>query len=290
MSFTKKIIRILANLYHNFIENGIKHGDSLSKIKLARLTNSFSVICFLYISFMCIISIVNQDLCLIIFSLIIIVLFAANFYLLSKTRNISMSADIILMLLSLTFSFLAVHGGNNGTGPLWSLIFPAIAVIAIAVFLLVLWHPWSRIATPFKPIDKPSVAVLPFEDFSPQKDQEHLCQGIVDSVISALSNIKDLRVPARGSPSLYKKEGRDYKQIGELLKVNFVLDGILNEASANYLDEGEDVRELTIDGNIEPTTRRRFVREPLHLPCGYVPISNLTIISGPCCRSLDLSR
>jgi len=110
------------------------------------------------------------------------------------------------------------------------LIIPTLAIIAIAIIGLFLWHPWSRTEAPLKQIDKPSVAVLPFEDFSPQKDQEHLCNGIVDSVISALSNIKDLRVPARGSPSLYKKGERDYKEIGESLNVDFVLDGTLQKS------------------------------------------------------------
>jgi serine/threonine protein kinase/Tfp pilus assembly protein PilF len=110
------------------------------------------------------------------------------------------------------------------------LIIPTLAIIAIAIIGLFLWHPWSRKEAPLKQIDKPSVAVLPFEDFSPQKDQEHLCNGIVDSVISALSNIKDLRVPARGSPSLYKKGERDYKEIGESLNVDFVLDGTLQKS------------------------------------------------------------
>jgi len=110
------------------------------------------------------------------------------------------------------------------------LLIPVLAIVAIAIVGLFLWHPWSRIEAPLKQTSKPSVAVLPFEDISPQKDQGHLCIGIVDSVISALSNIKDLRVPARGSLSLYKKEERDYKEIGETLNVSFVLDGTLQKS------------------------------------------------------------
>jgi len=109
-------------------------------------------------------------------------------------------------------------------------LIPAVVIIAIVIIGLFLWHPWSSTEIPLKQKDKPSVAVLPFEDFSPQKDQEHLCNGIVDSIISALSNIKDIRVPARGSPSLYKKGERDYKEIGELLNVNHVLDGTLQKS------------------------------------------------------------
>jgi TolB-like protein/Tfp pilus assembly protein PilF len=110
------------------------------------------------------------------------------------------------------------------------LLLPVLAIIVILIVGLFIWHPWSRTATPLEPPSKPSVAVLPFEDISPQKDQEHLCIGIVDSVISALSNIEDLRVPARGSSSLYKKGERDYKEIGESLNVRYVLDGTLQKS------------------------------------------------------------
>jgi len=107
------------------------------------------------------------------------------------------------------------------------LLIPVFAIIAVVIIGLFLWQPWSRTATPLKQTGKPSVAILPFEDISPQKDQEHLCIGIVDSVISALSNIKDLRVPARGSLSMYKKGEQDYKEIAESLNVSFILDGSL---------------------------------------------------------------
>jgi serine/threonine protein kinase/Tfp pilus assembly protein PilF len=110
------------------------------------------------------------------------------------------------------------------------LVIPILAIIVLAIVGLFLWHPWSRTDTPLKQTDKPSVAVLPFEDISPQKDQEHLCIGIVDSVISALSNIQNLRVPARGALSLYKKGERDYKEIGELLNVNLILEGTLQKS------------------------------------------------------------
>ncbi|MFC2142701.1 protein kinase, partial [Acidobacteriota bacterium] len=110
------------------------------------------------------------------------------------------------------------------------LLIPVLAIIAFVIVGLFLWRPWSKTTSPFGPTDKPSVAIIPFEDNSPQEDQEHLCNGIVDSVISALSNIKDIRVPARGSPSLYKKGERDYKEIGELLDVNFVLEGTLQKS------------------------------------------------------------
>jgi diguanylate cyclase (GGDEF)-like protein len=128
MPFIKKTSKLLENLYHNFVENGITPGASLREIKNARLTNIFGILCFLYTLFMCIISYFDCDVYLVILNIFTSVFFAGNFYLLSKTKNINLAADIIVILLMITFSFLCFHGGNNGTGPMWSLILPTVAL------------------------------------------------------------------------------------------------------------------------------------------------------------------
>jgi TolB-like protein/Tfp pilus assembly protein PilF len=73
------------------------------------------------------------------------------------------------------------------------------------------------------PSDIPSIAVLPFEDFSPAKDQEYFCEGLKESIIHALKQVRNLRVPA--TTSLFEGKQRDYRQIGQTLKVRTVLDG-----------------------------------------------------------------
>jgi len=73
------------------------------------------------------------------------------------------------------------------------------------------------------PSDIPSIAVLAFEDFSLAKDQEYFCEGLKESVIHALKQARNLRVPA--TTSLFKDRERDYRQIGQRLKVKTVLDG-----------------------------------------------------------------
>ncbi len=110
------------------------------------------------------------------------------------------------------------------------LLIPALAIIALAIVGLFLWKPWSRTATPFEQTSIPSVGILPLEDNSPEKDQGHLCIGIADRVISALSHIKDLRVPFRGSLSMYQKKEQDYKEIAESLNVSFILDGTIQKS------------------------------------------------------------
>ncbi len=128
MSVFIKTNKLLTKLYHRFIENGIAKGDTLKNIKLVRLTNTFGIICFLYAVSMGTISAFNRDLGLFLFDFLIASLLVVNYFWLSKTKNINLSADIIIVLLFITFTFLIIHGGKNGTGPIWSLIFPSVAL------------------------------------------------------------------------------------------------------------------------------------------------------------------
>ncbi len=73
--------------------------------------------------------------------------------------------------------------------------------------------------------DVPSVAVLPFSDMSPSKDQECFCEGMTDELINALAQISGLRVAARTSAFQFKGQSRDIRRVGEALNVATVLDG-----------------------------------------------------------------
>jgi len=75
-----------------------------------------------------------------------------------------------------------------------------------------------------------SVAVLPFADLSPRKDQEYLCDGLAETLINALSNIKDLRVVARTSAFSFKGKDMDIREIGKKLNVNTILEGSVQKA------------------------------------------------------------
>ncbi|GAG16219.1 unnamed protein product, partial [marine sediment metagenome] len=75
------------------------------------------------------------------------------------------------------------------------LLIPALVAVALSIIVVVIWQLLSRKeGVPIEP-DKPSIAVLPFTDLSPQKDQEYFCNGLAESLINALSKVKDLRVP-----------------------------------------------------------------------------------------------
>jgi len=84
--------------------------------------------------------------------------------------------------------------------------------------------------TKIRPRRETFVAILPFTDLSPQKDQEYLCEGMADSIINALSKIKNIRVTAITSSSFFKGKERDLEEIGKRLKVKTVLQGKLQKA------------------------------------------------------------
>lgn len=70
-----------------------------------------------------------------------------------------------------------------------------------------------------------SIAVLPFKDMSPQKDQDYFCEGLAEELINALAQVKDLRVAARTSSSYFRGKDADIREIGEALNVGTVLEG-----------------------------------------------------------------
>ena len=70
-----------------------------------------------------------------------------------------------------------------------------------------------------------SVAVLPFRDFSPQKDQEYFCDGMTDAIIGRLSRFEELKVISMTSVMSYKNPDRDIKNIGQELDVRTILEG-----------------------------------------------------------------
>jgi adenylate cyclase len=78
--------------------------------------------------------------------------------------------------------------------------------------------------------DKPSIAVLPFQNISGDPEQEYFADGMVEEIITALSRIRWLFVIARNSSFTYKGQTVDVKQIGRELGVRYVLEGSVRKA------------------------------------------------------------
>jgi adenylate cyclase len=87
--------------------------------------------------------------------------------------------------------------------------------------------------------DKPSIAVLPFQNMSGDSDQEYFADGMVEDIITALSRFKSLFVIARNSSFTYKGKTVDIKQIGRELGVRYVLEGSVRKVGGRVRVTGQ---------------------------------------------------
>jgi len=79
--------------------------------------------------------------------------------------------------------------------------------------------------------DKPSIAILPFDNMSGDPEQEYFVDGMVEDIITALSRMRWLFVIARNSSFTYKGRAVDLKQVGRELGVRYVLEGSVRKAA-----------------------------------------------------------
>ena len=93
--------------------------------------------------------------------------------------------------------------------------------------------------------DKPSIAVLPFQNMSGDPEQEYFADGMVEDIITALSHFKALFVIARNSSFTYKGRAVDVKQVGRELGVRYVLEGSVRKAANRVRITGQLVDTAT---------------------------------------------
>jgi adenylate cyclase len=93
--------------------------------------------------------------------------------------------------------------------------------------------------------DKPSIAVLPFENMSGDPEQEYFADGIVEEIITALSRFKSLFVIARNSSFTFKGKAVDIKEVGRKLGVRYVLEGSVRKASGKVRIAGQLIDAVT---------------------------------------------
>jgi len=80
---------------------------------------------------------------------------------------------------------------------------------------------------------KNSIAVLPFSDLSPQKDQTWFCDGMTDEIIGRLTKFKDLKVIAKASVEAYRGTKKSIQDIGQELGVDKILEGSIRKEENN---------------------------------------------------------
>lgn len=108
----------------------------------------------------------------------------------------------------------------------------SLVVAVLALGALVWWQPWApefapasveRMALPLP--DKPSIAVLPFNNFSTDPEQGYFADGMTEDLITDLSNLSGIFVIARNSSWTYKDKPTKVQQVAEELGVRYVLEG-----------------------------------------------------------------
>ncbi len=110
------------------------------------------------------------------------------------------------------------------------LFIPALVCLTLVVTALIFLKLIPQKDTAPTPSREISLAVLSFEDLSPEKDYEYLGDGIAETLINALSGIENLRVPARTSAFSFKGEDIDIREIGQNLNVETLLEGSVQVA------------------------------------------------------------
>jgi adenylate cyclase len=93
--------------------------------------------------------------------------------------------------------------------------------------------------------DKPSIAVLPFENMSGDPEQEYFADGMVEEIITALSRFKSLFVIARNSSFAFKGKTVDIKEVGRRLGVRYALEGSVRKASGKIRITGQLIDAVT---------------------------------------------
>jgi adenylate cyclase len=112
------------------------------------------------------------------------------------------------------------------------------------------WH-WAMTMAAVAPTpalalpDKPSIAVLPFQNMSGDPEQEYFADGITEDIITALSRLSSLFVIARNSSFAFKGKAIDIRQIGRELGVRYVLEGSVRKAGQRLRIIGQLVEAQT---------------------------------------------
>ena len=104
-------------------------------------------------------------------------------------------------------------------------VWTALAVAALAIAGGVAWYLQDGRSGPASAAVDRSIAVLPFENFSADADQDHFADGLTEEILNSLARVPDLQVTARTSAFAFKGKAADLKAVGRTLGVAHVLEG-----------------------------------------------------------------
>jgi adenylate cyclase len=122
---------------------------------------------------------------------------------------------------------------TGNTGRKLNALIIGVLVIAVGMLLadkFVLQSEDSAPTAQVTPTNNNSIAVLPFVDMSPAKDQEYFTDGLTENLLHALAQIRELKVAGRTSSFAFKGLNTDLRDIGEQLNVSSILEGSVQKA------------------------------------------------------------
>src|SRR3984893_18741212 len=167
----------------------------------------------------------------------------------------------------------------------------------------------SHIQTPMV-ADKPSIAVLAFNNMSGDPEQEYFSDGITEDIITDLSRLSELHVIARNSSFVYKNAAVSIPEVAKALGVRYVLEGSVRKAgnrvrvTAQLIDsstgghvwasrfdrdltdifavQDELTQEIVAALKLKLTGREQDRLTHRHSPCGSIPASRLNAVDASC--------
>jgi TolB-like protein/class 3 adenylate cyclase len=155
--------------------------------------------------------------------------------------------------------------------------------------------------------DRPSIAVLPFNNLSGDRDQEYFADGLVEDIITGLSRVRSFFVIARNSSFTYKGRAVDVRQVSRELGVRYVLEGSIRKAGPRVRITGQlidattghhvwadrfdgeikDIFELqdkiteSVVGAVEPSIRLQEIKQARAKPTSYITAYDLYLRALP---------
>jgi len=116
------------------------------------------------------------------------------------------------------------HESYSGKGKLWKLAIILVLAVVAAAAIGAYFRP-GRSAADASSLNNASIAVLPFADMSPAKDQEYFSDGLAEQLINNLAKVSGLKVVGRSSAFQFRGKNEDLREVGRKLGVANVLEG-----------------------------------------------------------------
>jgi TolB-like protein/Flp pilus assembly protein TadD len=136
--------------------------------------------------------------------------------------NVVITVILVLAVLALLADRLVLHRPANES----MLVLLALMIVVLLVDRLIA----PRTAAPAVRISSPGVAILPFIDMSPEKNQDYFCEGMAEEIINGLCAVSGLRVASRLGSFQLRDRAADTREVGRLLNVQTFLHGSVRKA------------------------------------------------------------